>query len=184
MKKVINLIIITIAILLCVFIKKDYLNSYKEKIVINKPIIEEKIIEVNAKENTKLPEEYLGYLAIESINIKAYILNGTDDTVLNKNVIGVHKASVLLDDSIGNIILAGHNNKTVFGNLRNIKVNDQIILMTKIACYKFKVIDITIYNKNDYSYYKYIENEKLLTLITCYGNNDYRLVVTAKEESN
>ena len=162
------------------YLTKD--NYYKEKTIFSyEPIFEEEYQSEVIEENNNIPTNYLGYLIIESLNIKNLILYGTNDEILNKNVIGVHKASADLDNLFGNIILAGHNNKSVFNGLSSIKLNDEIKLITKITCYKFKVVDIKIYRDDDYSYYKTITNEKILTLITCYGNNSYRLVVVAKK---
>lgn len=179
MKKIISLVILIIGLFF--YLTKGY---YKEEIIINNKTVFEEIYQgETVKEDNTIPNNYLGYLIIDSLNIKNLILNGTNDAVLNKNVVGVHKASANLDDLFGNIILAGHNNKYVFHNLSKIKFDTEIKLITKTSCYRFRVIDIKIYPNDDYSYYKTIDNKKVLTLITCYGNNSYRLVVTAFEIS-
>lgn len=181
MKIIINIFIIFLILIVGIYLNRNNLDLEKERLTIDNEVIEEEYQDIEEQEKVEKPVLSLGYLIIERLGIKNFIFDGTNNEVLDKNVIGIHKASVSLDEVIGNIILAGHNNQKVFGNLKNIELHDEIILLTDVSCYKFKVIDITVYNKDDYSYYKYIDDKKLLTLITCYGNNNYRLVITAKE---
>lgn len=136
---------------------------------------------VNKKDiSFTLTKEYLGYIEIEKLNIKKLISKGTTDDVLNKNVVGLHKFTKNIDSEFGNIVLAGHNNKYVFGSLLKINLNDEIILTTHKKNYKFKVTKKDIINENDFKYFKVYEKEKIITLITCYGKNK-RFIVIGKE---
>ena len=101
------------------------------------------------------------------------------DDVLNKNVVGLHKSSILLDDPYGNIILAGHNNKYVFAKLLKIKIGDEIKITSYIKTYTFKVFKIDIVELDNYDYFKSYDDSKILTLITCYSKNK-RFIVLGK----
>lgn len=136
---------------------------------------------VNKKDNSfTLTKEYLGYIEIKSLNLKKLISYGTSDEVLNKNVVGLHKFTKDIDSEFGNIVLAGHNNKYVFNSLLKIKLNDEIILTTHKKNYKFKVIKKDTIYEHNFDYFKVYEQEKIITLITCYGKNK-RFIVVGKE---
>ena len=136
---------------------------------------------VNKKDvSLNLTKDYLGYIEIKSLNIKKLISYGTSDEVLNNNVVGLHKITKDIDSEFGNIVLAGHNNKYVFGNLVKIKLNDEIILTTHKKTYKFKVIKKDIIDENNFNYFIDYQDEKIITLITCYGRNK-RLIIVGKE---
>lgn len=184
MKKI-KLILIIVCILTINYkIYKNYNLKNKEAEIINIiNQIKDKRVNINKneinKDRTYLTKNYLGYIKIDKLGIKKLISYGTDNNILNKNIVGMHKASANIDDSFGNIILAGHNNEYVFKKLFNLHIGDEIILVSHIKCYKFKVYKINIYNLNNYSYYKNNNSDKILTLITCKSKN-YRLVITAK----
>ena len=65
----------------------------------------------------------------------------------------------------------------MFKNLLKIKIDDEIEIISKSSCYKYKVYQIDIYNLDEYSYFNKTE-DKILTLITCY-TKDKRFVVRA-----
>lgn len=82
-----------------------------------------------------------------------------------------------------NTFIIGHSS-TIFGNLHNLKLNDQI----KIDGHTYKITNLYIQNKNSISMSKVLEPKSIptLTLMTCHGEkiteNDYieRLVITAE----
>ena len=122
----------------------------------------------------------IGYLYIDTLNIKQVIKKGTSEQILNNNNVGLYKNGVEIDDNIGQIILAGHNNKYVFGNLYKIKNNDKIIIETKQGKQLFIVNNKIIINSNDTSYFKKNSSSKELILITCINKNK-RLLIFAKK---
>lgn len=184
-----NKIFITLLLFLFIFINVKiykYYNLKKEETKIINVIKKLNTSEINlikTEKNiinkTKILEDYLGYIEIKNQNIKKLIVNGTDKSILDKNLVGLHKASSNIDDNYGNIILAGHNNNYAFKKLHNVNINDEIIIVSHTKCYRFKVFAIKFYDINNYSYYKNVNNDKILTLITCTINN-HRLVIKAK----
>ena len=182
--KIILFLLVLFLTISCYEIYKIFNVKKIENIEIEK-IEELKISDEKLKENKQTQEEliltkpYLGYIEIEKLGIKKLISYGTTDDVLNKNVVGLHKASILLDDPYGNIILAGHNNKYVFANLLKIKINDEIKITSYIKTYTFKVFKIDIVELDNYDYFKSYDDSKILTLITCYSKNK-RFIVLGK----
>ncbi len=174
-RKIFNILSISLGIILIsislFMTKMVYIKKLDDKTKIRKEIF--KIV----KDNEYDFNTYLGYIVISSLNIKKGIVFDTTDYVLNQNVVGIHKTSAGIDDSFGNVILAGHNNIDVFKNLLKIKIDDEIEIISKSSCYKYKVYQIDIYNLDEYSYFNKTE-DKILTLITCY-TKDKRFVVRA-----
>ena len=91
-----------------------------------------------------------------------------------------------------NLIIYGHNmrNGTMFSDVKNYanaafrKAHPVIEFETANGIYKFNVIDVKITDTADKKYNEiYSENDRFLTLSTCYGNQESgRILVTAKEE--
>ena len=129
-------------------------NNYKTP-----PIIKEK--DLLMKNNN-----YIGYIKIDKYNINKFIMLGTSDNILNKNVVGLYKDLKDLDSKTGITLLAGHNNIYVFKNLN------------KFYTYKYKVVSKKIIKKDDYSIFEG-GDERVIILLTCVSD-DLRLVVTCK----
>ncbi len=182
--KIILFLLVLFLTISCYEIYKIFTIKKTENIEIEK-IEELKISDDEPKENKKKEEEiiltkpYLGYIEIKRLGIKKLISYGTTDDVLNKNVVGLHKSSILLDDSYGNLILAGHNNKYVFAKLLKIKIGDEINIISHIKTYTFKVFKIDIIDSDNYFYFKTYDDSKILTLITCYSK-DKRFIVLGR----
>lgn len=127
-----------------------------------------------------LQDNYLGYIEISSRGIKRLITFGTSDYVLNKGLVGMLNISAKLDDPFGNIILAGHSISNVFQNLHFAKIGDTIKIVSYSATYNYKVIGKYTIEDDDLSYFKKVENKKILTLVTCKKNNHQRLIIVAE----
>lgn len=120
----------------------------------------------------------LKYIIIPELNIKRIIMDDSTDEILDRYYVGLVSGNI--DDSLGNIVLAGHNVKQVFHGLHQIKLGTEIILKSKqketfIVDNKYETL------KNDYNVLKTTTDIKKLTLITCTHDPDYRLIVTAKK---
>ena len=115
-------------------------------------------------------------IVIESLNINVPILEGIEKSVLDKNAVGLYTQYSSFDDNNIPIILAGHNNKEVFKNLYNIKINDDVDIIYDGAQYLFKVEKIFIVSKDDTDFIEDTYNEKKLILITC-KEKDTRFIV-------
>ncbi len=81
----------------------------------------------------------------------------------------------------GNIIIYGHNKKSIFGNLTKVKVNDIIEITTSTQkTFEYKVSSIDKVKPDDVSVVL-PTNEEILTVYTCTGFLDsFRLVVKAR----
>lgn len=124
--------------------------------------------------------DYLGYIYIPRFNIKRLIKDGTDDSILNGNYVGIHRLSGGLD---GNdlIILAGHNISNVFSKLHIINIGDFVYINTINLNRKFIVYDKKIVSEYDINYLDDNRYNELL-LITCTKNSGERLLVFLREE--
>ena len=121
------------------------------------------------------------YIEIPSIGLKAPIQEGTDMETLNTKVGHFEETSV----QDGNIGLAAHNRGyeyNYFENLKNTKINDEIIY-TNNNYKKIYLIDkIEIIKNTDWSYLNKTDENKI-TLITCVENEpNYRRCVQATEK--
>lgn len=151
-----------------------------EQIVNNTiPIIEK---EQEPEETNEIPNNYLGYIIIPKYNIKKLIKLGTEDYILNQNIVGLYNNGNNLDSKEGQIILAGHNNKDVFKNIAKLKTNDEIKIITVDKTYTYKVTKTKIISINDYNDFVNYKKAKELVLITCMSKNT-RLLVFAKEKT-
>ena len=121
------------------------------------------------------------YIEIPKINLKAPIAEGTDKNILNKNV--GHFSNTYLKE--GNIGLAGYNKggkNNYFENLKNLKIDDEIIY--KYENYKkIYIIDkIEIIKNTNWKYLNKTEENKI-TLITGIENEtEYRRCIQATED--
>ena len=156
-------------------------NKYKDKQV-TEQIIEEVFPdeEVISNDNIRLTDNYLGYIEFPNYNIKRLIKTGTDKNTLDKGFVGTLSVSANLDDEFGNIILAGHSTKNIFQKLHYMKVNDEIRIVTHTNTYIYQITEKHIINDTDMSYFKKINNKKILTLVTCKNNGYQRLIVVAE----
>ena len=132
------------------------------------------------KQEIILTDEYLGYIEFTNYGIKRLITSGTSKNILDKDLAGLSKMSAMLDDEVGNIIIAGHSTGNVFQKLHYMKVGDEIKIVSHKNIYYFYITEKHSVSADDFSYFKYNNEEKMLTLITCKNNSKQRLVVIAK----
>src|SRR5574344_1477915 len=97
---------------------------------------------------------YIGYIEIDSINIKRGIVKGINDEILNNNDVGMIRDN--------NIILAGHAVDNVFGKLNNIVSFDKIKIYLYNQIYSYTVYKKIIVDKDNVDYL-----DEDLVLITC-----------------
>lgn len=116
----------------------------------------------------KLETNYIGYIEIDTVNIKRGIVNGITDEILNNNDIGMIRDN--------NIILAGHGVENVFGKLKKINIFDKVRVHLYDKDYYFIVYDKVIISKNNLEYLT-----EDLVLITCTDDGN-RLLVLGKRQ--
>ena len=122
--------------------------------------------------------DYLGYISIPSFGIKRLIKNGTDESVLNGNFVGLYGSNNLDSDDL--IILAGHNVSNVFSKLHFISVDDVVYVNSYNFQREFVVYDKRIVDEGDTFYLSSDRSHELL-LITCTKSSGKRLLVFLKE---
>lgn len=164
-RKILNVINIFLIIIAFIISLNYIYNDNSSKTIENK---------INIKNSYRRISD--NRILIESLNINLPIEEGINKELLDKNVVGLYKEySSFSDDNIP-IILAGHNNKSVFRNLYNIKLNDIVNVTYDDNEYFFKVEKVLIVNSNDTSTLENVYNEKKLILITC-KEEDTRFIV-------
>ena len=120
------------------------------------------------------------YIEIPSINLKAPIAEGTEDSTLNAKVGHFEDTA----SKNGNIGLAAHNRGyeyNFFQNLKNVKIDDEVIYTYKDFKRSYIINLIEIIDSNDWSYLE-DSSENKITLITCVENEPkFRRCVQATE---
>lgn len=190
--QILGLILILISALIC--FKKIYCNykiDKETKQVIETmfeedtppPTIEEEqteeIVETPKKQEIHLTNNYLGYIELKS-GIQRLITSGTDKKTLDKGLVGTLSTSAGIDDEFGNLIIAGHSVYNTFQSLHYSSIGDKIKIVSHRATYIYEIVEKHTINDDDMAYFKGVDNEKILTLITCKNNGNKRLIVVAK----
>jgi len=132
-------------------------------------------------EREALTDDLIGTLTIYGFNEKIPIRMGTTDNVLKKGV-GLDERTIELGQ-IGNSVLYGHREKILW-NLKDVKIDDEIIIETLTNNLIFKINDIKVVDPEDPFIYESSE-ESTITLVTCYpfiymGPTPQRYVVKAR----
>ncbi len=147
-------IIIGISILGFFGIRKIYREWKKQKLMRENPVVE-----------------------IADLNIKAPILEGTDNSILSKAV-GHFSGSG--DFGKGNYCIAGHSStiyKEYFNNLKNIEIGMTITLYNKDKkSYNYTVAEMNIVEPNEIWVLDDFGDNRI-TIITCTDDGSQRLVV-------
>ena len=139
--------------------------------------------DAGAPKTVALPNrgEWLARLEAPSVNMKATVLEGTDNRTLDRGA--GHIEETPLPGQIGNIGIAGHRD-TVFRPLRKIKIGDPLRLTTRDRVYHFEITSTTIVDPKDVHVLD-ATPDPTLTLVTCYpfdfiGDAPRRFIVQAR----
>ena len=124
----------------------------------------------------------LGIIRIPKINLEYPILSETNKISMKKSITKFWGPNL---NTVGNLTLAGHNNKdgTMFGKVKKLEIGDIIEIedLNKNTV-KYKIFDIYVIDPNDVSCVESIgPNKKEVTLITCTNGNKNRLITKARE---
>lgn len=109
----------------------------------------------------------IGKIEIPRIEVEAIVREGDDDATLALAV--GHVPGTALPSQNGNMVLAGHRD-TFFRGLRNIRLNDQILLVVPPHTYEYRVVATQVVAPNEMSVLESRGAEEL-TLVTCYPFN-------------
>lgn len=106
-------------------------------------------------------------LQIPSVGISDLVLEGDDEHAL---MLGAgHIPGTALPGSFGNVVIAGHRD-TFFRPLREIEVNDPVILKTTEGAYTYRVSEVEVVDADTVAPLEPTPNNTL-TLVTCYPFN-------------
>jgi sortase A len=131
-----------------------------------------------------LPGSTLGRIEIPRLRVSAVIRAGSDPRTLQLAV--GHIPGTAVPGDAGNIGLAGHRD-TFFRRLKDIRADDEILIVTAEGTYRFRVEDTQVVTPKD----TWVLNPTpatTLTLVTCYpftyiGSAPDRFIVRAVAET-
>lgn len=168
---------------------------YESEIPENKPVENDQGIEqskdnedvLETKEEIKTKYNYIGYLNIPNINLKAGFVDiNSKYNNVDQNVTIIN-GSTMPDEENNNLILAAHSGNCsycYFAKLYKLKQGDKAYISYKGKEYKYEIVKIydvkkdgTVAIYRDYS-------KNTLTLITCTRNSDTKQTVYILELSN
>lgn len=109
----------------------------------------------------------LGRIEIKSLGLSAMIQEGVAEETLQRAV-GHVPGTPLLGEH-GNIALAAHRD-TFFRRLRNIRLQDEILLTTTSGTTRYRVVFTQVVEPEETSVLQSSESD-ILTLVTCYPFN-------------
>lgn len=84
---------------------------------------------------------------------------------------------------VGNSVIFAHARYGMFGNLRNIKKDEKIYILTKQNWYEYKVVQTKVVLPTDIEVIKQTEDETL-TLYTCSGFADTKRLIVQGKRTN
>jgi len=125
----------------------------------------------------------LGFLLIDSINLKLPILSGLNSTNLKIGLAFLEKTAKF--GEVGNTVLAGHRGRSygrLLNRLNEVNLDDQIVVSTPEGDYIYSVFNKVIVKPEEVDILSTSKNEKIISLITCepIPTFTHRLIVQGK----
>ena len=149
------------------------LTIYSQKLIKNKDYFVSYQHDSGTEEYTKN-----AYLMFEDGKHKNYIKEDVNSSTLDQNYVGIWNENKNLKE-VHNLVLAGHNIFSVFHYLHQVDIGQKFYVFYKFDRLKYQVIEKKIIQIDDFQ--DLIETEDFrLTLLTCTGNPNTRLLVIAK----
>ena len=129
---------------------------------INEIILDESAVAENGR------PEIFGYLEIASINVKQYVLTGTNENTLELGP--GHYSSTALPGTGGNVGIAGHRTTygAPFSNLDALQIGDNLMLTVGSKTYHYNVDSIDVVDAIGGEYVLFDRGDDRLTLTTCH----------------
>ena len=164
-------------------------NYNKELFNLDYPLVQYKKIP-NYKELFNINNTgMMGYISIDKIKVKLPIYHGTSPSVLNTSVGHLEGTSLPIGGKSTHSVLSAHRglpSAKLFTNLNKLEIGDIFVITILDRKLTYGVDNILIVEPNDISNLEIIENEDLVTLITCtpYGLNTHRLLVRGTRIEN
>ena len=189
---IVGLVILITIILIAIKYGGNKVNEEKMTNIV------EQIKTTNLEEETEMPNDgsnieiiteieidgytVLGIIRIPEIGLEYPILNETTNKSMKKSITKFWGPNL---NEIGNLTLAGHNNKdgTMFGKVKKLKIGDIIEIEDLYKnIVKYEIFDMYIIDPNDVSCVESVEPDtREVTLITCTNGNKNRLITKARE---
>lgn len=175
-RKLLISIIVIIYLIMCNIIYNHYNNSFKVKL--NNDIKISKVID----------NDYIGYISIPKIKLKKNIFSPNSNKNNIEYNVEILDGSVFPNDKNEDsiIFLAAHSgdgDNAYFNDLKELKINDQILLSYNNIIYKYKIIEKKEIIKNGYiTGNRQYKNEIILT--TCSNLKNKQLLIKGILKSN
>lgn len=127
----------------------------------------------------------IGYIEINTIDVKLPIYHGDTDKVLEKGVAHIPNTAFPTGGVGNHSVLSAHTGfptQVFFDNLNEVEIGDIIKVSVLDETLTYKVTAKNIVEPTDISLLSVDDSKDLLSLITCYpyGVNSHRLIVTAE----
>ena len=168
----------------------DKSNKYNEELSDQSPIInigdENFNVDVSVSSFDFLNTgEVIGTLIIPKINVELPIYDGIENDNLQKGVSLLKNTSYLTEEASTHSVIAGHSGLTrakILDNLNEIQVGDEFLVEYLGNTNNYEVIDIKVVLPDETDSLQIVEDETLVTLVTCTPKNinTHRLLVTGK----
>lgn len=146
--------------------QKDDITTKKNQSQ-NRNAIKDKLKKKQTISKVQKPSNMIGILSIPKINLCVGIGEGVDRKTLRYSV--GHFVKTAMPGQKGNLCIIGHRSYTYgefFNRLNEIKKNDDIIVESGKATYRYKVIEIKVVKPDEVSVLKQTRDAEI-TLITC-----------------
>ena len=173
----------------------DYINEILRKAdEYNKELLnkETKFVNGEVKDQNYLSQlkvsdqsDIMGEIEIEKIKVKLPIYHGTSQPVLQAGVGHIEGTALPVGGKGNHSVLSGHTglpSAKLFTGLDKLKQGDKFKITVLNRVLYYKVDNIAVVKPNETELLNPIENEDLVTLVTCtpYGVNSHRLLVRGK----
>jgi sortase A len=106
----------------------------------------------------------VGRLEIPRVGLAVVVAEGADDATLRRAA--GHIPGTALPGRSGNVGIAGHRD-TLFRSLRDIRLDDTILLTTLEGEYRYRVVSTKVVDPSDVAVLN-PDGTEILTLVTCY----------------
>lgn len=142
----------------------------------NNPVAEE-----IQKENINYTQyDYIGVIEIPKINLKRGFVDKNSKYNDVRYNVQILNESQMPNIEKGNFILAAHAGNTrvsFFKNIKNLSINDEVLIYFQNKKYAYKVVKTYEIEKTGYANIVRDKSKTTLTLITCKSGTNYQIIV-------
>lgn len=170
--------------------RRNESEEYNNKIADEKPVITMADEEFEAEPVSTFDflktGTVIGTLTIPSLDVNLPIYDGLDDNNLQKGVVHLDYTSYPTGQASTHCVLAGHSGLTrakILDDADKLQIGDNFQVDYLNETNNYEIIDIKIVLPYETESLKIIDNETLVTLVTCTpkGINTHRLLITGKK---